>query len=102
MDTYKNLTVVGEGVSEERESEVDNSIKTVESCGLKVVKILNFHGGSTKFIAQVVDGTTHGEARLNLEKAEWKMMSPYYSQGQVVGFKVAPVMKTSDVSAWGG
>ena len=69
---------------------------------VKVVKIINYKQGSTKYIASVKDGLKLAEVRPVLESIRWKLLSPYYSNGVIIGFKVARDREAKDVSAWGG
>lgn len=100
MNEYEDLAIVGETIEEGEWPRISEEIKKVESCGLSVVKILNFHGGSTKYIAQISSGDPHHVIRRKLESIQWRLISPYYSKGQVMGFKVAPVVRASEVNAW--
>lgn len=102
MSKYKSLTVVGEEVEDSDWDDVEKEIDEIKNAGMKVVKILNYKEGSTKYIASVRDGFQITEIRPTLESMGWKLLSPYYSHGKIIGFKVAKDREAKDVSAWGG
>lgn len=99
---YRKIPVVGETIEEDGWPEVEGLIKEVEDCGFRVIKILNFIGGSTKFIAQLNDGVDIMTGRRALEDIGWRMAAPYHSHGKAVGFKLSKIVAAADVSAWGG
>lgn len=99
MESMLEIPVIGEKV--EDWSDIENMVKEVESCGMKIVKILNFKEGSTKFIARMNQDVNIANARKELEKIGWKLLTPYYSNNQLIGFKIAKNKPASDVNAWG-
>ncbi len=102
MSKYKSLTVVGEMIEDSDWDDVEKEIDEIKGAGMKVVKILNYKEGSTKYIASVRNGFQITEIRPVLESMGWKLLSPYYSHGKIIGFKVAKDREAKDVSAWGG
>lgn len=102
MSKYKSLTVVGEEIEDSEWEDVEKEIDEIKDAGMKVVKILNYKEGSTKYIASVMDGFQITAVRPELESLGWKLLSPYYSHGKIIGFKVAKDREAKDVSAWGG
>lgn len=98
---YRNLTVVGEDILESEWPEVEEMAELVEECGMNIIKILNYKEGSTKFIAKLGSGESIQKVRTRLEDKEWRLGSPYYSHGRVIGFKVAKDRKAREVSPWG-
>ena len=92
MSEWRNLPVVGALISDEEWPEVEGMIKAIESCHMKVIKILKFIHGSTKFIAckKEKDGKIIDDDSLNAVLADhlFKIVSPYSSKGKVIGHKV--------------
>lgn len=101
MSEYQTLPIVGEDLGEDEWVEVEGDIEAIESCGLRVIKILNFKEGSTKYIAQVDNGLAEYRVRRRLESRGWMMISPYYSRGRIIGFKVAKALRSGEANAWG-
>lgn len=102
MSKYKRLTVVGERVEDSEWERIEKEIGEIEDVGMKASKILNYKEGSTKYIASVREGFQIAEIRPALESMGWKLLSPYYSNGEIIGFKVAKDREAREVSAWGG
>jgi hypothetical protein len=102
MSEFRTLPVVGEELTDIEWEDVESDIKAIKSCGMNVIKILNYKGGSTKFIANVSNGFNQYDVRKKLEDVGWSMGPPYFSKGSVVGFKLSKVQSSSDSSAWGG
>lgn len=102
MSKYKSLTVVGEEIEDSDWDKVEKEIDEIKEHGMRVIKILNYKEGSTKYIASVREGFQITKVRYNLESDGWKLLSPYYSHGKIIGFKVAKDREAKDVSAWGG
>jgi len=95
----ENVAIVGEELTSEEKEIVEKDIETIVSCGMTVLKVLNFRGGSIKYIANMDGGGT--QQRKKLESKGWSMGAPYYSKGTVAGFKLFKTQKASDVNAWG-
>lgn len=102
MPKYRELTVVGEEIRESDWDDVEKDIDEIKGTGMRVVKIINYKEGSTKYVASVEDGFQIPRIRPALESIGWKLLSPYYSNGKIIGFKVAKDREARDVSAWGG
>ena len=86
---HKELPIVGESIREDEWPQIEEMINELECNGFKVVKILNFIGGSTKFIAQISGNVKLHNVRRKIESSGWRIISPYFSQGKMIGFKVA-------------
>jgi hypothetical protein len=102
VSKYKKLTVVGEEIEESEWEKVEKEIDEIEDAGMRVIKIINYKEGSTKYIAAMKGGFQMTDVRQELEAMRWKLLSPYYSHGEIVGFKVARDREAKDVSTWGG
>lgn len=102
MSNYKSLTVVGEEVEDNDWEDIENEIDTIEDLGMRVIKILNYKEGSTKYIASIKDGHSVTQVRPVLESSGWKLLSPYYSHGKIIGFKVAKDRESKEMGTWGG
>jgi hypothetical protein len=102
MSNYKSLTVVGEKIEDDFWPDVEKEIDEINESGMNVIKIINYKEGSTKYIASVSPGLRISKIRPKLELLGWKLLSPYYSHGKIIGFKVAKDRESKDVNAWGG
>ena len=102
MREYSELPLVGEDLTPLEWNEVESDIEAIKTCGLNVVKILNYKGGSTKFIANITNGLSQYDARKKLEDIGWAMGPPYFSKGSVVGFKISKAQASTNSNAWGG
>lgn len=100
VSKYKNLTVVGEEIEDSEWEDVEDEIEEIQDAGMRVIKILNYKEGSTKYIASVKNGFNITSIRPTLESSGWKLLSPYYSNGKIIGFKVAKDREAGDVSNW--
>lgn len=96
---YKSLPIVGEAPTEQEWEEIKQMVDELIEMGMNPIKILNFKQGSIKFIANPKDGIV--KARKTLEGNGWQMMSPYYSQNTVQGFKVAKIIEGKAANVWG-
>lgn len=102
MDDHKNLPVVGEEPDDNQWEEIKAGVEVLLGGGMTVKKVLNYKGGSIKYIATINPGKPHNEVRVGLEEKGWQLGSPYFSRGKIDGFKVSKVMHGTDVNAWGG
>lgn len=98
--SYKNVTVVGEEITDSEWPEVEEMAKEIESCGVQIVKILNYKEGSIKFIAKL-NGDSLQNTRTKLEEKNWRVGAPYYSRSQIIGFKISRNKEGKDVNVWG-
>ena len=96
----EKLIIVGDDLTTDEEVEVEKDAEAIRSCGMEIVRVLNYRGGSIKFVAKIVEGGSQPEMRRKLEDVGWTMGAPYFSKGEVTGFKLSKRQKISDVSAW--
>ena len=88
MSKYKKLPVVGSAILEEEWPRTEQMAMIVEQCGMVGTKILKFIQGSTKFIASISPDEDNASVEHKLSTQGFKIVSPYTSKGQIVGYKV--------------
>lgn len=97
-----NLPVIGEALMDTEKSEAKKDIEYLLKKGMIVRKIINYKGGSTKYVASYASSLDQYSTRKDLEREGWKVGLPYYSNGEVLGFRVSKEGPASRINVWGG